>query len=100
MTDTNRWELLSEEEKLEVLDLPFGWMLRNILQYGNTLIPKEAIQKASLRMIKSAIEQDLSDLGFEVRIKIIRYNAKEYRENDHVAEGTFTGERSCVKTKK
>ena len=44
-------------------------------------------------MIKSAIEQDLSDLGFEVKIKIIRYNAKEYRENDHVAEGEFTGER-------
>ena len=100
MTDTNRWGLLSEEERLEVLDLPYGWMLRNILQYGNTLIPKEAIQKSSLRMIKSAIEQDLSDLGFEVKIKIIRYNAKEYRENDHVAEGTFTGERSCVKTKK
>ena len=100
MTDKNRWELLSEEERLEVLDLPFGWMIRNILQYGNTLIPKEAIQKSSLRMIKSASEQDFSDLGFEVRIKIILYNAKEYRENDHVAEGTFTGERSCVKTKK
>lgn len=99
MTDTNRWCLLSEEERLEVLDLPYGWMLRNILQYGNTLIPKEAIQKSSLRMIKSAIEQDLSDLGFEARIKIIRYNAKEYREDDHVAEGTFTGERSCVKMK-
>ena len=100
MTDTNRWELLSKEEKLEVMDVPFGWMLRNILKYGNTLIPKEAIKKSSVRMIKSAMEQDLSDLGFEVRIKIIRYNAKEYRENDHVAEGTFTGERSCVKTKK
>ena len=100
MTDKNRWELLSEKEKLEVLDLPFGWMLRNILQYGNTLIPKEAIQKSSVKMIKAAIEQDLSDLGFEVKIKTIRYNAKEYRENDHVAEGVFTGERSCVKAKK
>lgn len=100
MTDTNRWGLLSEKERLEVLDLPFGWMIRSILQYGNTLIPKEAIQKSSVRMIKSAIEQDLSDLGFETEIKIIRYNAKEYNENDHVAEVTFTGERSCVKTKK
>lgn len=100
MTDTNRWGLLSEEERLEVLDLPYGWTLRNILQYGNTLIPKEAIQKSSVKMIKSAIEQDLSDLGFEAKIKIIRYNAKEYGEEDHVAEGTFTGERSCVKTKK
>lgn len=100
MTDTNRWGLLSDEEKLEVLDLPFGWMLRNILQYGNTLIPKEAIQKSSVRMIKSAIEQDLNDLGFEVKIKIIRYNANECKEEDHVAEGTFTGERSCMKIKK
>lgn len=93
MTDTNRWGLLSEEERLEVLGLPFGWMLRNILQYGNTLIPKEAIQKSSVKMIKAAMEQDLSDLGFEVKIKTIRYNAKEYRETDHVAEGEFTGER-------
>lgn len=100
MTDTNRWGLLFEEEKLEVLDLPFWWMIRNILQYENTLIPKEAIQKSSVRMIKSAIEQDLSDLGFEAEIKIIRYSAKEYGEEDYVAEGTFTGERSCVKTKK
>ena len=100
MTDTNRWGLLSEEERLEVLGLPFGWMLRNILQYGNTLIPKKAIQKSSVMMIKSAIEQDLSDLGFEVRIKIIRYSAKEYKEEDHIAEVTFTGERSCVKAKK
>ena len=93
MTDTNRWGLLSEEERLEVLGLPFGWMLRNILQYGNTLIPKEAIQKSSVKMIKAAMEQDLSDLGFEVKIKTIRYNAKEYRETDHVAEVEFTGER-------
>lgn len=98
MTDTNRWELLSKEEKLEVLEVPFGWMLRNVLQYGNTLIPKKAIQKSSVKMIKAAIEQDLSDLGFEVKIKIIRYNAKEYREDDHIAEGTFTGERrnGCI----
>lgn len=88
MTDTNRWGLLSEEERLEVLGLPYGWMIRNILQYGNTLIPKEAIQKSSVKMIKSAIEQDLSDLGFEAKIKIIRY-----KEEDHVAEVTFTGER-------
>ena len=91
MTDTNRWEMLSKEEKIEVMDVPFGWMLRNILKYGNTLIPKEAIKKSSVRMIKSAMEQDLSDLGFEARIKITRYNAKE--ETDHVAEGIFTGER-------
>ena len=76
MTDTNRWELLSMEEKLEVLEVPFGWMLRNVLQYGNTLIPKEAIQKSSVKMIKAAIEQDLSDLGFEVKIKRKKHNPK------------------------
>ena len=98
MADINRWGLLSREEKLEVLEVPFGWMLRNVLQYGNTLIPKEAIQNSSVKMIKAAIEQDLSDLGFEVKIKTIRYNAKEYRETDHVAEGVFTGERRNVES--
>lgn len=91
MTDTNRWELLSREEKLEVLDLPFGWMLRNILQYGNTLIPKEAIQKSSVKMIKAAMEQDLSDLGFDANVRIKVYPRVIARGMDYIAEAEFLG---------
>lgn len=89
MIDTNRWYMLSEEERDEVFEVKYGWMLANLLKYGNCLIPQAAINKSSLRMIKAALEQDLSDLGFEATINIKKFNAKEYHETDYIAEGTF-----------
>ncbi len=81
--------MLSEEEREEVFEVKYGWMLANLLKYGNCLIPQAAINKSSLRMIKAALEQDLSDLGFEATINIKKFNAKEYHETDYIAEGTF-----------
>lgn len=89
MIDTNRWYMLSEEEREEVFEVKYGWMLANLLKYGNCLIPQAAINKSSLRMIKAALEQDLSDLGFEATINIKRYYSKKYHETDYIAEGTF-----------
>lgn len=89
MIETNRWYMLSEEERDEVFEVKYGWMLANLLKYGNCLIPQAAINKSSLRMIKAALEQDLSDLGFEATINIKKFNAKEYHETDYIAEGTF-----------
>ena len=89
MIDTNRWYMLSEVEREEVFEVKYGWMLANLLKYGNCLIPQAAINKSSLRMIKAALEQDLSDLGFEATINIKRYYSKEYHETDYIAEGTF-----------
>ena len=89
MIDTNRWYMLSEEEREEVFEVKYGWMLANLLKYGNCLIPQAAINKSSLRMIKAALEQDISDLGFEATINLKRYYSKEYHETDYIAEGTF-----------
>ena len=89
MIETNRWYMLSEDERDEVFEVKYGWMLANLLKYGNCLIPQAAINKSSLRMIKAALEQDLSDLGFEATINIKRYYSKEYHETDYIAEGTF-----------
>lgn len=89
MIDTNRWYMLSEDERDEVFEVKYGWMLANLLKYGNCLIPQAAINKSSLRMIKAALEQDLSDLGFEATIYIKKYYSKEYHETDYIAEGTF-----------
>lgn len=89
MIETNRWYMLSEDERDEVFKTKYGWMLVNILKYGNCLIPQAAINKSSLRMIKAALEQDLSDLGFEAIIDIKKYYSKEYHETDYIAEGTF-----------
>lgn len=81
--------MLSEDERDEVFEVKYGWMLANLLKYGNCLIPQAAINKSSLRMIKAALEQDLSDLGFESTIDIKKYYSKEYHETDYIAEGTF-----------
>lgn len=89
MIETNRWYMLSEDEREEVFEIKYGWMLANLLKYGNCLIPQAAINKSSLRMIKAALEQDLSDLGFEATINIKKYYSKEYHETDYIAEGTF-----------
>lgn len=89
MIETNRWYMLSEDERDEVFKIKYGWMLANLLKYGNCLIPQTAISKSSLRMIKAALEQDLSDLGFEATIDIKKYYSKEYHETDYIAEGTF-----------
>lgn len=89
MIETNRWYMLSEDERDEVFKIKYGWMLANILKYGNCLIPQAAINKSSLRMIKAALEQDLSDLGFEATVNIKKICVKEYHETDYIAEGTF-----------
>ena len=89
MIGTNRWYMLSEEERDEVFEVKYGWMLANLLKFGNCLIPQAAINKSSLRMIKAALEQDLSDLGFGATIDIKKYYSKEYHETDYIAEGTF-----------
>lgn len=39
MIETNRWYMLSEDERDEVFKIKYGWMLVNILKYGNCLIP-------------------------------------------------------------
>lgn len=39
MIDTNRWYMLTEEEHEEVFEIKYGWMLANLLKYGNCLIP-------------------------------------------------------------
>lgn len=81
MIDTNRWYMLSEDERDEVFEVKYGWMLANLLKYGNCLIPQTAINKSSLRMIKAALEQDLSDLGFEATIDIKKILFKRVSRN-------------------
>lgn len=89
MLETDRWYLLSDAEKDKVEALPYGFMLRNILKYGNTLIPNEAIKKSSVKMICSALEQDLSDLGFFAEVNAKSYFVEMYGETDVIAEGKY-----------
>lgn len=89
MKSLNEWHLLTEDEKFDVLELPYGWMLRNLLTFGNTLIPDAAIKRSSEKMIKAALEQDLKDLGFEAEIDIKAFGLFESKQIDYIAKAKF-----------
>ena len=91
MTDTNRWGLLSEEERLEVLGLPFGWMIKYLLESCTVLVPPEAIRKNSLSHIEKSLEHDLYELGFDANVRIKVYPGVIARGMDYIAEAEFLG---------
>ena len=91
MTDTNRWGLLSEEERLEVLGLPFGWMIKYLLESCTVLVPPEAIRKNSLSHIEKSLEHDLYELGFDANLRIKVYPGVIARGMDYIAEAEFLG---------
>ena len=91
MTDTNRWGLLSEEERLEVLGLPFGWMIKYLLESCTVLVPPEAIRKNSLSHIEKSLEHDLYELGFDANVRIKVYPGVIARGMDYIAESEFLG---------
>ena len=91
MTDTNRWGLLSEEERLEVLGLPFGWMIKYLLESCTVLVPTEAIRKNSLSHIEKSLEHDLYELGFDANVRIKVYPGVIARGMDYIAEAEFLG---------
>ena len=91
MTDTNRWGLLSEEERLEVLGLPFGWMIKYLLESCTVLVPPEAIRKNSLSHIEKSLEHDLYELGFDANVRIKVYPGVISRGMDYIAEAEFLG---------
>ena len=91
MTDTNRWGLLSEEERLEVLGLPFGWMIKYLLESCTVLVPPEAIRKNSLSHIEKSLKHDLYELGFDANVRIKVYPGVIARGMDYIAEAEFLG---------
>lgn len=91
MADINRWGLLSREEKLEVLDLPYGWMIKYLLESCTVLIPPEAVRKNSLSHIEKSLEHDLYELGFDANVRIKVYPGVIARGMDYIAEAEFLG---------
>lgn len=42
---TKKWKSYTEEKKKALLHMEYGWVLRNLLMYGNCLLPYEEIKK-------------------------------------------------------
>ena len=48
----SRWMQISEDDREEILANRFGWMLKNLLEYGNTLVPNQAVRKNYMQIIR------------------------------------------------
>nr|WP_297936698.1 hypothetical protein [uncultured Lachnoclostridium sp.] len=81
----NRWSGLAEKKRKAILSNPNGWMIRNILQYGNTLIDSKAFKKCEKEDIIAALQYALAKAGFRIKLEIEEYNVKEHKETDYVA---------------
>ncbi len=59
ITMKNKWNRLEEEEKERINLLPYGWMLRNLLQFENTLVAKDALKKVGVKKLLKALNEEL-----------------------------------------
>ncbi len=75
MNYSNRWYRLTQEEKDRVNRIPYGWIIHNLLLYGNSLVAKRAIRKVGLLKLVNALEEELSLTGnedMEIRIEKVK----------------------------
>lgn len=102
----SRWEQISEEDREETLENKYGWILRNLLKYGNTLVPGDAIRRNSIAHISKSLEHDLYVLGFDTNITITKHEDADQKNIDYIAEAEFlnggerNGKRSVQKNKR
>ena len=60
----SRWMQISEDDREEVLANRFGWMLKNLLEYGNTLVPNQAVRKNDISHICRHEEVETNDVNY------------------------------------
>ena len=102
----SRWMQISEDDREEVLANRFGWMLKNLLEYGNTLVPNQAVRKNDISHICKSLEYDLYTLGFDANVRVTRHEELETNDVNYIAEAEFlnegerNGKRSMQKNKR
>lgn len=51
----NKWFLLPDRTKKKILSTSDGWIIRNLLQFGNSLIPDECILEYGIKKIEKRL---------------------------------------------
>lgn len=75
MNYNNRWYKLPQDEKDRINRIPYGWIVHNLLLYGNSLIDKKAIRKVGILKLVNALEEELVITGngdTEIRVKKVK----------------------------
>lgn len=62
----NYWfEVMTEEERQIILRAKDGWIIRNLLQFGNALIPNKTIEQQGVKAIKQRLEIFVGSIDIE-----------------------------------
>lgn len=89
----NRFESLDKDQKERLHNTAYGWMVINLLKYGNTLVPEQAIRKSGLLKLVNALEEELSLCGYsDLEIVIEKKNNDDDNTVDSIAS---IGRKSC-----
>lgn len=70
---SSKWDSYTEKKKKALLEAEDGWMVKNILMYGNSLVPAKDVKKYGEQHITRRLT---SIIGSEVKL--------EKRENKEI----------------
>jgi hypothetical protein len=65
ITITNKWDRLNEEQKDRLESIPYGWMVRNLLKYGNALISEKVIKEVGINRLVQALQEEFEMIGYQ-----------------------------------
>ncbi len=89
----SRFESLDKDQKERLHNTHYGWMVINLLKYGNTLVPEQAIHKCGLLKLVNALEEELALCGYsDLEIVIEKKNNNDDNTVDSIAS---IGRKSC-----
>lgn len=82
----NRWDKLEQSERDRLNTVYCGWIIHNLLEYGNSLIPSSAIRKVGLLRLVRALDEELMITGNgDMEIKVEKVRNEYDAEIDHIA---------------
>lgn len=86
VTMKNRWNKLPKEEKDRIDHLPYGWMIRNLLKYGNSLVADDAVKKVGKKELLKRMNEELELVDYyDVYIDFVNYYDIDSGDEDVIA---------------
>lgn len=80
----NRWILMSLKQRQAIKKIKNGWMIQNLLMYGNTLIPNKLIRINGLKEVLGNLQIMLRKFNVYSKIQILKFNNNG--DIDYIAE--------------
>lgn len=97
ITMLNKWNRLTQEQKERFKEIPYGWVVRNLLKFGNCLVPKDALKKVGKLKFILALEEEFSMLGYtDAQIEFNEVLDTDTGKPDLIAYVTYASEKDTL----